>query len=134
MKWHKCFCFLLLLCFFITVNLLNAKSSTKSSSQKQNTVKTSEKKYWYVIRVTGEKGGYPYYGSSKLTEEEIKQQLSSNKPIVLNDLFFLEKEKDIKTWEEWIPIFENRIYINPQFIISIMPLKDDPKKVLQKRQ
>lgn len=84
-------------------------------------------KHWYVITTTelNEKSNKQYIGFSILDEAEMSQALGQNAPITLEGLIYVSIGGETKNYsDDWEP-HPNRIFINPQHIISVLPLKAD---------
>jgi hypothetical protein len=81
---------------------------------------------WYRIEMLSGQDTYCYFGSSKLSEKEMTEAIGQQKFIQLSNLTYFDEEGDPKRWSEWEPHYHSRVHLNPKFIISVIPMMDDP--------
>lgn len=87
-------------------------------------------KYWYRVELmtmltTGE--SYSYIGSSAFSEPELVEKLGQNAFVQLNDLTYFDEEGVPRRWSEWDHHTVSRIHLNPRYVVSILPLVEDPR-------
>lgn len=83
--------------------------------------------HWYVITTTelSEKSNRQYIGISSLEEAEMIKALGKSGPVVLEGLIYVSVGGETKNYsDDWEP-HPNRVFINPQHIVSVLPLKGD---------
>lgn len=87
-------------------------------------------KHWYGVTVAMpmEQGFQEHYGSSSLAEEAFAGQLEGVRPLVLSDLrAVFNSLKGFEEWTRYYPYAQDRVYLNPKYVIEIRPLDGDPK-------
>lgn len=86
-------------------------------------------KYWYQAEMMNG-GGDPlwYLGSSNLDLPEITGEISAGRFVCLDDLVYFNDQDKAISWSEWDPLYTSQVSLNPRYIVSIMPLADDPRK------
>jgi hypothetical protein len=83
--------------------------------------------YWYVITTTelNDKSNKQYIGQSPLEETAMIEALGKSEPIVLEGLILVSIGGETKNYsDDWEP-HPNRVFLNPQHIVSVLPLKND---------
>lgn len=86
------------------------------------------KEYWYRVEVLNGDETYCFFGSSKYKESEFVRRLTEREYLLLEHLVFYNEDQEAKSWSEWEPNSYSRVYLNPQYIVSLMPLVGDPRK------
>lgn len=84
--------------------------------------------FWYKVTLASQNQQTPiiYYGSSTYSEKEIYELLVQQRPILLENLQYVTHDGDFEEWDDNDDVEYGRIYIQSQFIQSIMPLKRKP--------
>ena len=82
---------------------------------------------WYRVEVMNGYETYCFFGSSTLGEETFIQKLSNQEYVLLENLFFFDDNQEPKSWAEWDPMLQPRVYLNPQYVVSVLPLTGDPR-------
>jgi len=86
-------------------------------------------KYWYQIEVfTGVGDPIWYVGSTEKDLEALNGLLSEGRAISLGDLVYFNEEDRAMSWSEWDPLYMSQICVNARYVVSIMPLAEDPRK------
>jgi len=86
-------------------------------------------KFWFKVETNkDEDGTYHYHGSSSLSLEQLVNALQKYEFIRLDDLLYMERGT-YKEWAEWDKALEPTVFINPKYVISVMPYKGDPRLV-----
>ena len=93
-------------------------------------LETSRTYNWYRVEMINGDETYCYFGSSPLNESEFIKRLQGTDYIELGSLVFFDEEAEAKSWSEWDPNYLPRVYLNPKYVISVIPLMDDPRKAL----
>ena len=70
---------------------------------------------------------YCFFGSSRCSEDDFIRSLNHSSFIQLNDIIYFDENGTAKSWAEWDPNCVPRSYLNPAYIVSVMPLIDDPR-------
>jgi hypothetical protein len=84
--------------------------------------------HWYRAEVSAGTETHCYFGSSRMTEEELVRTIQQEEFVLLDDLTYFDEEGEARAWTEWDPQYLPRIHLNPKHIVSIMRLADDPRK------
>jgi hypothetical protein len=85
-------------------------------------------KHWYRVEMMTVGETYSYIGSSPMTEPELTERLSRNAFVELDDLTYFDEEGKPRRWSEWDRHCTPRIHLNPRYVLSVLPLVDDPRK------
>jgi len=88
--------------------------------------------HWYQVTISlpTTEGKYTFVGMSLLTEDELVKSLAkADEFIKLDDCLYYDKKGGYKSWSEWDPIAEPRLYINPKHIVVLQPLAGDPRRL-----
>ena len=86
------------------------------------------KRYWYRIEMLSGQETYLYFGSTNHDEHTLIQQLQAGELILLEDLVYFDDHDRIQGWSEWDPHYLATVYLNPAYVISIMPMAEDLRK------
>ena len=86
--------------------------------------------FWYRIKILEGENTYTYVGSSTLNEEEFIAKLKKDDFIILSNLVYYDQMGKIKSLSEWDPTMKSKVYLNPKYIVSVIPLTGDPRKVV----
>jgi hypothetical protein len=62
--------------------------------------------------------------------DELLRSLSSGSFLTLYDLFYRDSQNRFVLWSEWDPRLEPIAYINPKFVLVVMPFAVDPFKAV----
>jgi len=84
--------------------------------------------HWYRIEIITGQDTYCYFGSSVVREKELVEALGRGEFVLLGDLTYFDDDGNARRWTEWDPHYQSRIHLNPQHVVSVMPMQDDPKK------
>jgi hypothetical protein len=87
-------------------------------------------RYWYSVSYKDTARSNAAYGSSVLSEKEIIISIQQGNYLFLEDLIFWDYDGKPKSMTEWSKTDHDRKYINPQFISSITPMRDDPRNII----
>lgn len=71
---------------------------------------------------------YCYFGSSRMSEKEVIEAIGRKEFIQISNLTYFDEEGNPKRWAEWDPQYHSRAHLNPEFIISIIPMVEDPRQ------
>ncbi len=84
--------------------------------------------FWYAVTVQEgrERNFRDFFGSSPLNEDEFAKHLAGTAFVRLDNLVYRDSV-GYKNWREWDPLPEPRAYLNPKFILCVMPLSRDPR-------
>lgn len=88
----------------------------------------SKQRYWYRVEMLSGSDTYCFFGSCKLPEKELMQALQENKWTLIEDLIYFDENDRAQGWSEWDPNYLARIHLNPQYVVSVMPMLEDPRK------
>ena len=88
----------------------------------------SETKNWYRVEMVNGEESYCFFGSSELTESAFIEKLNKKEYIKLENLIYFNDDQDPRSWSDWDPMLEPRIYLNPEFVITMLPLTGDPRR------
>lgn len=86
-----------------------------------------EPRYWYQVYMEYGSSGTSYAGYSVLTEREFIKLLQGTEPILLSGLVGMDTMGRFKSLSEDAAFLTDTVYINPKYIVSVMPLKGDPR-------
>jgi hypothetical protein len=84
-------------------------------------------RHWYRVELMTAGDSYSYIGSSPMSESEMVERLSRNAFVELEDLTYFDEEGKPRRWSEWDPHCVSRIHLNPRYVLSILPLVEDPR-------
>ncbi len=112
-----------LLSFLILIAITILYAGTGMSEE------TKPTRHWYRLEIQTGDTTYQCLGSSPLDEKEFAKQLSGTEFIVLEDAAYIDTSGKAKSWQDWDPKTEPRLYLNPEYVIFFNPLKGDPRKV-----
>lgn len=84
-------------------------------------------RHWYRVEMMTAGESYSYIGSSGLSEPVLVEKLGRNAFVELDDLTYFDEEGKPRRWSEWDHHCVSRIHLNPRYILSILPLVDDPR-------
>lgn len=82
---------------------------------------------WYRVEVLAGAETHCYFGSSNLRESELLSAVQEGRFVVLDDLTFYDEDGEAKAWTDWDPNYIPRIHLNPRFLVSLIPLANDPR-------
>jgi hypothetical protein len=82
---------------------------------------------WYRVEMNAGPETFCVFGSSVLAEKEMCNQMNAGNIVLLEDLVYYDEEGIAKSWSDWDPHCQPRIYLNPKFLVSIMPMIGDPR-------
>ena len=91
------------------------------------------RQFWYEVTIAlpNSEGKYSFVGRSSLSKEEIVKSLAKAEEFIkLDDCVYKDKKGKYRTWHEWDPTMEPRLYVNPKHIIVVHPLVGDPREVV----
>jgi hypothetical protein len=91
------------------------------------------KQFWYQVTVAlpNSEGKYTFVGSSSLAEDKIVKALAKAEEFIkLDDVLYADKKGKYKSWHEWDPTTEPRLYLNPKNVLVVQPLVGDPRDVV----
>ena len=86
------------------------------------------KKHWYRVEMMTAGETYSYIGSSRLPESEVVKLLGQGHFVELDDLTYFDEEVKPRRWTEWDRHCVSRIHLNPRYVLSVLPLVDDPRQ------
>ena len=86
------------------------------------------KKHWYRVEVLAGSETHCYFGSSALTEGQVLSALKEGTFVELDDLTFYDEEGEPRPWTGWDPNAYPRIHLNAKYVLTMIPLKEDPRK------
>jgi hypothetical protein len=86
------------------------------------------KRHWYRVEMLSGHDTYLYFGSTTLNEASLMKQLGAGGFVLLEDLVYFDDNERIQGWSEWDPHYLARVYLNPTYVISIMPMAEDLRK------
>ncbi|HEX3358514.1 MAG TPA: hypothetical protein VHS31_16185 [Tepidisphaeraceae bacterium] len=84
-------------------------------------------KYWYRIDFIDGKDSRMLIGTSEYEPAELVKQLRGDEYLLLSDLSYRDNQNRFISWSTWDPRLESVAYINPKYIISVMPFVGDPR-------
>ena len=84
-------------------------------------------KHWYRIDINGDEKGRVLIGTSELAPDSLLEHLQNGKFLVLNDLSYRDNQNKIVSWATWDPRLASIAYVNPRFVIAVMPFAGDPR-------
>ncbi len=85
--------------------------------------------YWYkILADDGGDESYTYVGASNETIDGLAQKAARGEYIHLTQLLYWDRG-EIKEWAEWDKSLEPAVFLNPQYVYSIMQFKGDPRDV-----
>ena len=84
--------------------------------------------FWYRVKILEGQGTYDYQGSSEYNEKEFIEQLNRENFIMLDNLVYMDQTRKVKSFTEWDPSVKPRVYLNPKYILAVVPLTGDPRK------
>lgn len=87
------------------------------------------KRYWYRAEMTSGPETFYIFGATTRPEQELLEALSRGEMILLEDLVYYDEEGHAKSWSEWDPHCQPRVYLNAKFLITLMPMVGDPRKM-----
>jgi len=82
---------------------------------------------WYRAEMNSGPETFCVFGSSPLPELEITAILGRGEMILLEDLVYYDEEGRARSWSEWDPHCQPRVYINPKYLVTLMPMVGDPR-------
>jgi hypothetical protein len=84
-------------------------------------------KYWYRIDIVEGDKNRTLVGTSDMPPELLVRHLRSGEYLLLNDLSYRDNQNRIVSWSAWDPRLASVAYVNPQFVITVMPFVGDPR-------
>ncbi len=84
---------------------------------------------WYRAEMTAGPETFCVFGSSVQPEKDMVESLQAGVLVLLEDLVFYDEEGVARSWSEWDPHCQPRMYLNPKFLISLMPMVGDPRNM-----
>lgn len=85
------------------------------------------KKYWYKVEVMPLDEVLLYIGCTSMGEKDLLAALSANQYLYLEDLVYVGEDDTVRSWTEWDPNCQSRVYLNPRYLVSLLPLAGDPR-------
>jgi hypothetical protein len=85
-------------------------------------------RHWYRVEVLAGSDTHCYFGSSKLTEAQVLEALKEGTFIELDDLTYYDEDGEPRPWTEWDPNAYPRIHLNAKYVLTMIPLQEDPRK------
>lgn len=86
------------------------------------------KRNWYRAEMTSGAENFYLWGASELGEQELLTKLATGEFVTLEDLIYFDEEGAPRSWNEWDPQCQPRVFLNSKFLVSLMPLVGDPRK------
>jgi len=87
---------------------------------------------WYDVIVEEGQSSRHFVGSTTLGEDEFIRSCTGTALVRLDDLIYKDNVGKYKLWTEWDPLFQDRVYMNPKYIIAVNPLMHDPRETSSK--
>lgn len=84
-------------------------------------------KHWYRLDVVEGDKSRVLVGSSELDPAELVKQLRAGEYVVLNDLSYRDNQNRIVSWSTWDPRLASVAYVNPQYVVTVIPFVSDPR-------
>ena len=85
------------------------------------------KKHWYRVEIEAGSEAHCYFGSSALTEKEMLAEIQAGSFVQLDDHIYYDEVGTPKAWTSWDPNSHSRIYFQPKYVMTVVPLKEDPR-------
>ena len=86
------------------------------------------KQYWYRVEIEAGSEAHCYFGSSDLTEQEFLEKIQSGSFIQLDNHIYYDEAGVPRSWTSWDPNAHSRIYFHPKYVMTVVPLKEDPRR------
>ncbi len=86
-------------------------------------------RYWYRVEMLTGSETYCFFGSNELAEDAFIRAYQGGELLYLKDLIFYDEDEKVRSWSEWDPVYLSKVYLNPQYVVSIMPMAGDPRKL-----
>ena len=86
-------------------------------------------RHWYRVEMTSGIENFYMWGSSSLDEDALMAKMNDGAFVMLDDLIYFDEEGNAKGWSEGDPQCKPRVHLNSRFLISLMPLIGDPRKM-----
>jgi hypothetical protein len=90
-----------------------------------------ELRYWYRIEMLSGDHTYCFFGSCLQDESALMTALAQGEWVLAEDLVYFDEQDRAQGWSEWDPNYFARIHLNPSYVISVMPMLDDPRKKME---
>ncbi len=87
------------------------------------------KRHWYRAEMTAGPETFCVFGSTRMSEKELISALNQGELVLLEDLVFYDEEGLAKSWTEWDPHCQPRVYLNAKFMVTLMPMVRDPRQM-----
>jgi hypothetical protein len=84
-------------------------------------------KHWYRVDVLEGDKARAMVGTSERNPSELVEKLKGDDYLMLSDLSYRDNQNRIVPFSEWDPRLGSVVYINPRYVISIMPFARDPR-------
>lgn len=85
--------------------------------------------HWYQVTISQQGYNYQMTCTSTLAEADFIATLSKGDGfIVLDNLLYRDNTGKYKSWSEWDPTMQPRIYVRASAIVTLQPLVGDPRK------
>jgi len=84
-------------------------------------------KHWYRLDVVEGDRSRVLVGSSELDPAQLMKQLRTGDYVVLNDLSYRDNQNRIVSWSDWDPRLTSVAYVNPQYVVMVIPFASDPR-------
>lgn len=84
-------------------------------------------RHWYRAEMNVGAETFCVFGSSAFTESDLVQRLASGEMVLLEDLVYYDEEGRARSWSEWDPHCQPRVYLNARYLVSLMPMVGDPR-------
>jgi hypothetical protein len=84
--------------------------------------------YWYQVKIERPQKSFDLFGSSPLDEKQFAKQMGTQEFLVLENVIYFDEHKQEEGESGKQPSLENRVYLNPKYIIAFQPLSGDPRE------
>ena len=84
-------------------------------------------RHWYRVEMVSGSETYCFFGSALEDPGTLLQKIQGHEFVLLEDLIFYDEDDEIKSWSEWDPTYLSKVFLNPQYIINVMPMAGDPR-------
>jgi hypothetical protein len=82
---------------------------------------------WYRVEMTSGPETFCVFGSSVVPEKDMVEALNGGGLVLLEDLVYYDEEGKARSWSEWDPHCQPRVYLNSKYMVSLMPMVGDPR-------
>jgi hypothetical protein len=85
--------------------------------------------HWYQVAISQPRY-YAFVGTSTMSEADLTALMAREDGFIkLENLVYRDNNGKYKSWHDWDPTTESRIYLRSKAVISIQPLVGDPSKI-----